>query len=326
MEQLSRNAEAHLADSKAQEECPPKTADELLKRASSDFYRQEANKVSVLKGELEAYKKKRDKLIEEYKAAYPKLLDQWEVQNGEVEKLEVLIKAAFPDAERRELVEKRICPKLVALKKYLIDKIVESRSAMRGDLGSKADAAAEQVAVAKEGLDALLENARRIPTDIATVDKLCGEIRDLLGNPDQVIAIYLFWFKLLPLHRAIRPEAKVPGSGAPELDTPSKLCPTGGDLFEIDRERRARLVEEAQYSRVLDAAWVKYGTARQKFADAEAAFKADPDDLPSLEKQCDDAKKALDAEIRNELLKPEEPPAPPPPPPPPASAARALPD
>jgi hypothetical protein len=74
---------------------------------------------------------------------------------------------------------------------------------------------------------------------------------------------------------------------------------------------------------------VAYGSARQKFADAEAAFKAAPDDLPSLEKQCEEVKKGLDAAIRNELVKSDEPPPPPSPPaslPPPAGAAHAIPE
>ena len=150
-----------------------------------------------------------------------------------------------------------------------------------------------------------------------------SNVRGLLGEfavghgPERVTVLYLYWVRLLPAHRALKPadlggDCPVPGDD----ETPEKICQIDWDkpcdtdpwackpaAAEADGgattppRQLPWLMPPDSYESALDCAWDDYRKAKNELAIAEAAFKAKPDDLATKIKEHTAVKEGLETEI-----------------------------
>jgi hypothetical protein len=168
-------------------------------------------------------------------------------------------------------------------------------------------------------LDALNANAQKIEAGLGDGDKLIKEIQGLVPGPDKAVALYLFWFKLLPLHLALMPDdVSSDCKRFGDKETPWLLCKAVLELAcDDDGSCDAKgyvppspggattprpapwLMPWKHYSGDLDCAWQDYRKAKNALADAESQFKSDPDDLEGLRKKLDDLNKTLEDRVKD---------------------------
>jgi hypothetical protein len=300
-----------------------KTPKELLTEINEELLKFEAKKLGELKAELEAFVKKQDGIVSEYEKKYPALRARWCEQQQRVESLYAQIKAAFPGQDWKQIVRECICTPKHDLE--CEQKRIDARArCCSGSRERRRDRAKKAFDAAKTHLDTVANNAAKVEAELNEDEKLISkDIREALAGPERAVAMYLFWFKLLPVHRRLRPAdmtdacAKFdaedplcpdedckdePGgckpSGAEEADPVADAhCPGDEDTAVVP----ALLLPKA-YAEELERAWRNYRNAKDLYATAESAYKAAPDDLASLRKKLEDDTKTLEDRIK-ECLK-----------------------
>lgn len=293
------------------------TLDGLLEGVKEQIATYEAKRLGEQKTELEALVKQKPLSVADYNAKYPTLYARWCAQHQQVETLYKLIQQAFPGQVWTDIVSTCICKKRHD-EQCKTKEIEEREYCSQGKnqrLWSQAKAVAE---AAKASLDTLVSNAQKIDAGLLEIDKLIKEIQALVPGPDKAVALYLFWFKLLPIHMDLLPDkvsAECKAFGTEQ--TPEKLCakelagpcdfnnPCKPETANTDKVEipRAWLMDPDRYPKTLDDAWKKYQNSKTDLAAKEVAYKSAPDDLDTLRKNLDDFKKKLEAEIKDCLKK-----------------------
>jgi hypothetical protein len=292
------------------------SAKKLLEQITREINEFEAKKLGELKTDLDAFVKKQDQLVDGYKAKYDALRKTWCDRETDVERVYAHIKCEFPlDKEKwQNLIKDCICRKkhdIYCLKK----RIAKRKRCCGGPLQRARDEAAVKYDEAKAALDVIQNLAQKIADALAANLTLIGEI-DKLPSAERTVALYLFWFKLLPAHKRLAPKdisdacTTLGSEGDPKTlckpvydegckDEDGACTPPKGYEDPDPKEPRGPwLMPPDDYSYQLDCAWEAYHKAKQVLADAEAALKANPDDLASLEKKLTDDQKALEDEIK----------------------------
>lgn len=284
----------------------PTEVDKLLCQANDVTMVYQAQQLLGLGTEITAFKKQRDAAKKNYETVFSSLEADWCEQHTLVLELAKQLKGVFNDAERKRLVNLHVCPQLKSMQDA-ITAVENRRTACTGTLEKALGEAREKESQGKALLAALLDNARVVASALAQVDKWRGEIKDLLAGPKQARAIYLFWFKLAPLHWAMRPEQLEAGCVFPEAEEAKALCPSAGVLplpIRVGRGDGAWLFEPFKFEGKADAAWLALNSQsgfKKERVLAEAEFKAAPDDLASSEKARDAQMKGLDEAVQKAL-------------------------
>lgn len=289
--------------------CVP--AQKLLDSITAELNSFEAKKLGELKKDLEGFVARQGQLVDDYKKQYAALKKQWCDQQTEIDALSRAIRCAVPTW--KEIITKCVCPPQADIR-CQEQSIANRKRCCKGTRERTRDDAQARFDDAKAYLDALIANAAGLKAALEADAKLIKEITGLLTGADQTVAVYLFWFKLLPQHNSIAP-ADCKTIGADE--TLEKLCstefgkPCGGDPNPCTPPKDEAagdaakphhpapwLVDPAKYATELDCAWSDRRDAKDAFAKADAAYKTKPDDLKALEDKLTAAKKGLDEEIK----------------------------
>jgi hypothetical protein len=302
------------------------SAADLLKAVVDEINTFEAKKLGELKTDLDAFVKKQDDLEKGYEKAYPALRDKWCAQQQTIETLYAAIKCAFPNQDWKEIVETCVCTRRHDVR-CREQELEQRRRCGWGIRERRRERARARRDAAKARLESLAANAQKVEGALKDNDKLIGQIRDVLPQPEKAVALYLFWFKLLPAHKQLMPgdvgdDCRTFG----DAESPYKLCecvykkdcepplelpckPASGDGESDDtspvdsRHKVPWLVKPARYRNELNCAWGDLRDAKKAFADAEAEFMKAPDDLKSLEDKLKAQKDDLDAVIADCLKK-----------------------
>jgi hypothetical protein len=202
-----------------------------------------------------------------------------------------------------------------------LEKRIDARArCCAGQLERKRDRAKRKFEWAKAHLETVKQNAQRVEADLNDNDKLIGkDIRDALAGPEPAVALYLFWFRLLPAHRRLRPADMK--DDCPKFEGEDPLCPTEGCPEEPGACKPAGPEEKDElsanhcagdektatvpalllpkvYAEELDRAWRNYRNYKDVYAAAESTCKNSPDDLASLRKQHEEDGKTLEDRIK----------------------------
>lgn len=279
----------------------------------------ESLKLTELKGELEGFVKKQQGLVDEYNKVYPELKRRWCAQHTDVQTLYTQLKSTHDPAKEPW---KRLLSDCYCAKKKAVDCLGEAiRSRKRcchGQLEHAFEEAKDKLAAAKARLDILLALAAKLDAALTTDGNRIKAIQTLPG-PERATVLYRFWIQLLPAHRELMPSPLDLGSDCPmpgDDEAPEKICNTEwaaqcdadpwacsppastGSASSYDAGRPLPwLMPPAEYEEALDCAWDEYHKAKQALTDAEAAFKAQQDDLATKVKEHTAKKDALEAEI-----------------------------
>lgn len=296
---------------------PCRKASDVLKEVTNQINQFESKKLGELKASLETFVKNQDKLVDGYREKYPALRKTWCDRQLDVERLYAHIKCEFPLTEQKwkDLIKDCICKKKRDL--YCLKlRIAKRKRCCSGELQRKRDAAADAFELAKAELDTLQNLAQRIADALAANLNVIGEI-EKLPSAERAVALYLFWFKLLPNHKALTPTRDISEAcrnlGAdsdpktlckptyeadPCKDETGACTPPKDEKWTTPEPQGPFLMHPDDYLNALDCAWDKYDKAKTALADAEAKYKENPDDLASLEKGHTEGRKALEDEIK----------------------------
>ena len=293
------------------------TPAEMLAKITGQMDTFDALKAAELKSGLTAFIAKRDALLADYKKQYPALLKSWSDQHSQIQGLLDQIHESVPD-KRAEAILACICT--LRRTQYCNEQSLKRRQLCAGGMLEHArDLRKARFDADNARLDALSNLAARISAELKADAKLIGDIRAALDSPPPPgVALYSFWFKLLPSHRRLTPDGSDSTLGKTEealckdaLGDDWQKCPADAAICAPPKEDPAAdapdrtaapwLVDPNRYGDELDQAWSDCLDTKQKYADAESAFRAKPDDLAFLAKNVDDARKALDDQIVKQL-------------------------
>jgi len=294
--------------------CP--STKQLLQSVLKQIADFDALKLGELKGELEGFVKKQQGLVDDYKKVYPELRRRWCAQHTDIQTLYTQLKSTHDPLKSpwKELVSKCICVKQKEVD-CLGEAIRNRKRCCQGQLEHKFEQEKEKLAATKARLDNLLALAAKLDAALTADGNWIKGIQTLPG-PERVTVLYLFWVRLLPAHRALKPsdlgsDCTVPGDD----ETPEKICqidwgkpcdpgpwackpPSTEAVGGYSAERQLPwLMPPDSYEKALDCAWDDYRKAKNDLATAEAAFKAKPDDLATKVKEQSAARDGLEAEI-----------------------------
>jgi hypothetical protein len=302
-----------------QTDAPPSRLQALLAQVNLQLNEFDAKRLGEFKSEVETFWKKQADVVADYRKQYPALRDRWcRQQQDVVQPLYSAIKSAFPEQPWQQIVCALICaPRRDRIDTVLADiqgRLQVSRGAHEG---ARDDALAAYQA-AKAQRDALTANAGGIDAALTANAALATQITALLNKPDRAVALYLFWFKLLPSHRGLRPsDISQDCEGFAKDETPEKLCAACADAAagaakdapapaaaKAAMSRSAPwLIAPDDYATALDDAWWSTSQAKDAYASAESAYRADPDDIPARQKQLEASRKTIDDDIKAGLAK-----------------------
>jgi hypothetical protein len=294
--------------------------EDLLTVVSDELAAFEAKKLADLKAELDAIAKKKGAAVEDYRKKYKELRDRWCAQQQLVERLESALKCAFPGQDWKKIVAECICERKWEIK--CAEEALRKRSkCCRGKRERKRDDLRDRLELVRTRLNVLMALTQKVEAQLGDDDKLIEEIKKLLSGPDQAVALYLFFFKLLPQHVGLRPgdiseECKKYGDDL----TPEKLCeevlckacpPDDSSCVEKspadepeegtkppERHPVPWLIGPDKLAGEIDCAAQDYRQSKNDAAEAEAAFKKDPDDLDALKKALDDLKAKFEDKVK----------------------------
>lgn len=307
---------------------PPRNVDELLKAVEKEIQTFEAKKLVQLRGELDALVKKRDALLADYEKKYPLLCKRWLQQHQDIRRLHSALSSAVPKAQRQQLLNQHVCPKLNEVEGLEAQRQRQYQDGA-GPREKERDVAQAVAEARKLRLDALSANAQRIEAVLNDGDKIIKEIQGLLPGPQTAVAVYLLWFKLLPLHMGVRPDTAEgeAAAGFAADETPDQWCPAApapapaGQAQRAQQEVKAQdgnnqdgsskpsgfkrdaawLMKPSQYGHKLDEVWLKYRDAKDRFAEKDAAYQLARDDTASLGDRVKALNKDLDDRVRKDL-------------------------
>jgi hypothetical protein len=244
-----------------QDSTKPKSIDDdktALENASA-----QGKRADTLKPEIVAAIAKRDQTAKAYAGKRPELYQRWSGQIAESKVLHDAIASAYPTWPT--IITTKICPILddiKARKKSINDRLTTNDAAVAK--------ATEDFKNNKANLDGWLALDQSLTKNLDKIDKAIQDIQALLGGPDQVFAVYLFWFVVQPALRNVAPKDEhtlQTDSSAPECLPPfDPSCPSLVDPGQ-------------QYSDRIDAAWKAYEDAVDTKKTTEDALKKFADGL-----------------------------------------------
>jgi hypothetical protein len=291
---------------------------DLLAEVTLELNNFEARKLAELKAELEAIVKKKATLVDEYEKKYPVLRERWCKQHQDVEALSESLRCAFPNQDWKQLISDCICKK--QREAYCLEQKINRRNhCCRGPRERAVEEAQAAFDAAQLRMNALNANTQKIEAGLGDGDKLIKEIQGLVPGPDKAIALFIFWFKLLPLHVGLTPDDVSPECKKfGEAETPWLLCkavlepdckddnPCDAKGYVAPSPGAAKsprpapwLMPWKNYSADLDGAWQDYRKAKNALAEAKSQLKSDPDDLESLRAKLADLNKTFEDRVRD---------------------------
>ncbi|QDF37517.1 hypothetical protein FJN17_08030 [Bradyrhizobium symbiodeficiens] len=287
----------------------------LLGNITDEIKAFEAKQLGKLKGELEAFDKKKHAVSDAYGQKYAALVQRWCNVTSDMEVLHRTLVCLFGKDAWKGYVTECVCPKLSEVADA--DAALQVRlSCALGELEKARNQAIATTDQAKLYLDTLTGNQAALEKDLKANEDWIAEIKRLLQGRDAAKAIYLFWFKVLPkqLSMANTELAKKLDFAKDEL--PGALCPpkSGSATQQTGADRSGAaagmaphpvpwLVDPKQFAKEIDCAWSAYWDAKKKQGEAEVRFNNAPDDVASTEKKLEELRKALDATIGDCLAK-----------------------
>lgn len=280
-------------------------AKDLLKQINQEIATFEAKKLADLKKDLEQFVGKQSALVDEYKQKFPGFRKTWCELQVEVDRLCSGLSCEFPPDKLKALISKCICKPVHDLC-CLGHNIHERDKCLVPPIEQKVHAAQWVYDEANRKLQALTVLTGTVDADLKKEKALIDQIHKAQGA-DRPAVIYLFGFKLLPLHKHLKPpgvECKdcqgwdvnvlckdenesgctdTPGCGcekpAPTAtaygEKPPKPCSQIGEDGSI-------LIDPDTYCKELDDAWLKVSEAKNKLADAQAELKKCKDELAAM--------------------------------------------
>jgi len=223
--------------------------------------------------------KKFDAEEKTYREKEKELKTAWDAQHEKVKQLHEQLQALYGgEAALRQLLQCAVCQQVEAYSREL-------RADLEKRLGPEERAyyqAEKALAQEKVVLDGWTTLAKTIKDELDAVDKLREEACKLRGCTENLLALYIFYFELLPRHLQLNPD---PANGWKDYREPLvSLC---GFPSESPKGPRPHLVgPDAYYQKLLDAlkewtdAWNK-----------QAAAKFQHELLPELKKELEEANK-----------------------------------
>jgi len=298
-----------------EEKC--ETAKHLLDKISCELAKFQAKKLDELKTELDAFVKKQDTVVADYRTKFPVLRKLWCDRQVDVDRLCSHIRCEFPlkDDKWKKLIEKCICTPRHELC-CLEQRIAARKKCCAGPLQRARDAAQADFDGAKKHLDWMQNLAAKIDAILKDEQTLIGGI-ETVPPTERPVALYLF-IKLRSMHIHVAPydasaECKkvcsdfdfnvlcceVDKSGCPPEDGACAPKDKTPDLCANPPEPDCPwLMCPDKYSAALDCAWEKYHKAKEALGEADGAYKAAPDDIDSLAKKLTDDRAGLDDAIK----------------------------
>ncbi|MCV9961740.1 hypothetical protein OIU34_07470 [Pararhizobium sp. BT-229] len=292
---------------------PPEKFDKMLEKVKKDIIDFEAQQLGKLKTELEAFEKKKKAVTDGYTQKYPALREKWRLQNSQIELLHRSLTCLFKDCSWKQHIADCVCPPLAEIAKQ-DSLIAKRRRCFLGPLEYERDRTKAAAEADKAYLDTLIANQALVESALSADDKLIAEIKQLLQGEDSAVAIYVFWFKLLPMHVQLAPKALVHCLDFAKGEAPDDLCPpkesepqtpAGGAPVPV-LHPVPWLVHPQSYPDEIDCAWTVYRVSKKAQGDAEAAYNKAPDDLASMTKTLGEWRKAFDGRVRDCLKKVDE--------------------
>jgi hypothetical protein len=251
-----------------------------------------------LKLELEPVKKRKEESVKKYATKRRDLEREWDCQKTEIVKLRAEIIAKFPDYVAK--INDKICGVLGKITTQ--QGKITALEAQKGSKEKTAEDARLAAAASKTKLDAWFDADQKIAGRLSEIENRMKELRVVMAGPDDVYGIYLFWFKILPLHQEIAPRHHAPPAPDAQLYADPDPRPVEKpECLPVPDLNAVYLISVAGYGPKLDDAWANYQAARKALSTAEADFKEHPDDLSAetknlkkmIDTQDDDVKKAL---------------------------------
>jgi hypothetical protein len=289
-----------------------------LARVNAELSRLQAKDLPGLQQELATFVGKQDTLVGAYRTQFPALRKLWCDRQLDVERLYAHIRCEFPldKPAWQKVVADCICTPEHDL--HCLKRRVGRRTrCSTGPHEREFLAADARYSAAKVDLDALTGLVGQLTAKLAASLDLVGAI-EKLGPTGRAVAIYLFYWKLLPAHKRLAPKdvsadcLRLGSEGDPHV-----LCKGVWDRVCKDEEGACKPPDEAHhepehherpvpwllppddYGTALDCAWDRYQRAREERAEAKAKYDADQDSLQALTDRLAATESGIDAAIEN---------------------------
>jgi hypothetical protein len=290
---------------------PPSEAEKQLAKLTKELLDFDARKLPEVTKELDAFVKKQSAAYDDYAKEYTNLRNAWRMMQGLMEQSLAQIDQLFPEAEWKAIIAECVCVPRRDLE--CLAEVIDTRR--RCAQGKKERAwldakLAEQDAKALQ--EALAANVANLKAVLKKNEGTHKDITATLNGKDKALALYPFFFELVPSHVAIAPDDcatfkdllpsvlcdDAAADPCPDDDLPCPP-PSGSTTGEkssytvpAGRPRSAPwLIHPDRYIAELDSAWKYYHSAKDALTQAERAYQADPDDLVAREKQLGEARK-----------------------------------
>ncbi|MES0199824.1 hypothetical protein [Mesorhizobium sp. M0011] len=293
---------------------------ELQKDLAKQIAGYEAQKLAQVKSELEAFLKKKDAVVEAYKARYPDLLRRWKEEHEFIKDRLTKLKRLFSEAEIAAFFRKYVDPTEsdVLAQRMRIEEFWRGRG--KNELALRN--ATRDLEASKKTLDLLIANAQELDAVLKANIGLLNEIDEAVPKRNQGLAVYLLWAVLIPAHWRIAMfddeallQIKDDGPEAlrryltPDDDTANQSGEEKGEAVATRVAAKPspvwqytapapRLILPSNFGKAIDDAWLDYKARKDAYGVAEGDFARDPDDLPTLAKLYNEALKTRDATIR----------------------------
>ncbi|GAB3374161.1 hypothetical protein GCM10027431_26550 [Lysobacter rhizosphaerae] len=269
---------------------------DLINEIGGEVAAFQAKDLAKLKGELEAFEKKRAQVVDGYRLKYPILLERWEKLNEPLKFLHGQLKEKFGKEAWHDHFKSCVCDKRKTISD-LQTKLDKRATSVSGELGHARDIAKAASDEAKNDLDSLIDNVTRIETTLSENEKSVSDIRTLLEAPKgSAVAVYLLWGKLLPSHRRLRPQSVGDCLKFAEDESMEKLCEETSPASS--RRPAPWLISPDSYENEIYAAWNRYRQSKDALGSAEDKYSVDPDDFESQKKRLDALRKSFDDDVR----------------------------
>ena len=197
-----------------------KSVEQLLDEVTNEINTFEARKLTELKSELEAVKKKKETAVAEYASKYEGLRLRWCDQNDRIRSVRSTVVNAVPNWKQH--VTDCVCSALGEKRRF--ENLLACRSEVKGPLENSRDKAAVVRDAAKAVATGWDSAFKTLDAQLISNEKLVKELQEDVQNPSKLLTvIYGLWFKVLPVHAGIAPETECFDVKTDEM--PEILCP-----------------------------------------------------------------------------------------------------
>jgi hypothetical protein len=197
-----------------------KSVEQLLDEVTNEINTFEARKLTELKSELEAVKKKKETAVAEYASKYEALKSRWCDQNDRIRSVRSTVVNAVPNWKQH--VADCVCSALSEKRRF--ENLLVCRSEVKGPLESSRDKAAAARDAAKAIATGWDSAFKTLDAQLSANKDLIEGLAKDVQNPSKLLTvIYGLWFKVLPVHAGIAPETECFDVKTEEM--PEVLCP-----------------------------------------------------------------------------------------------------